>query len=208
MAEKTVSRSRGCLRSVFIGVGCGCIYPLAMLTVLLVIGWFFLATPFDLMSNPPQMPDFAGPTQEDFWRLQEKRLDLEDQASSTLILKPSEFNALLNAWQIPPVKGFCLQKARFAATDAGGSFYLIGSGFMMRSLVIRVEIAGIADKFKTGSIFINSWQAPEHGWVRNQVESWLMAIIEADRDSLLARFSRGETSIVSEAGEIKLSGSF
>ncbi|HNX74636.1 MAG TPA: hypothetical protein PLM07_09105 [Candidatus Rifleibacterium sp.] len=208
MADKPATRRTGCLRSLFIGIGCGCIYPVAMLVLLLVVGWFFLATPVDLMSTPPKMPEFAGPAQEDFWRLQEKRLDIENQASSTLILKPSEFNALLNAWQIPPVKGFCLQKARFVATDGGGTFYLIGSGFMMRSLVIRVEIARSADRFKAGSISINSWQAPEHGWCRDQVESWLMAIIESDRDSLPARFSRGETSMTSEAGEIKLQGRF
>ena len=108
------------MRSILLGIGCGCVYPVAMLVVLLFFGWFFLADPVAEFMAPVTLPEFAGPDQEDFWRLQEKRLDLENIASPTLILKPSEFNAWLNAWQIPPAAGFCLQRARFIPGNDSG----------------------------------------------------------------------------------------
>jgi hypothetical protein len=152
MAAEPVTRRTGCLRSVFIGFGCGCVYPIAMAVFVVILAWFFLAEPLRLVVAQTSLPEFSGPTQEDFWNLQEKRLDIENNASAPLILKPSEFNAYLNAWQIPPVNGFCLQRARFLPGNNRGVFFLIGSGFMLRSLVIQIEIVKADQGFKPGAI--------------------------------------------------------
>ncbi len=208
MAQTSVSRPGGCLRYIFIGVGCGCVYPVAMLILVAALGWFFLAEPFQLLTRPPQLPEFAGPAQEDFWKLQEKRLDLENIASASLVLTPSEFNALLNAWQIPPVEGFCLQKARFVAGNENGTFYLIGSGYLMRNLVLSVDITRAQGALRTGKIMINSWEVPATGMVRSRVEKFLMALLEADPASLPCRSFKGEAAFDFSTDRISISGKF
>ena len=208
MPPETATRRTGCLRSFFIGVGCGCVYPVAMLIVFVVLGWFFLAEPLQLVFTQEKLPEFAGPEQEDFWNLQEKRLDLESTASASLVLRPSEFNAYLNAWQIPPVSGFCLQRARFVAGEQRGIFYLIGSGYMLRSLVIQIEIAKTSGGIKPGLITINSWPVPADGFIRNQVEKFIKSILEADPKGLPVAYLSGAATFDFNEAEITLSGKY
>ncbi len=208
MHQTSISRQGGCLRNIFIGIGCGCVYPVAMLVLIAAFGWFFLSEPLQLLSRPPQLPEFAGPAQEDFWKLQEKRLDVENVASASLNLTPSEFNALLNAWQIPPLDGFCMQKARFVPGNERGTFYLIGSGFMMRSLVLSVDIARVQGTLRPGKIMINSWEVPATGMVRSRVEKLLLGLMLADPASLPCRTFKGETLFDFSAESISISGKF
>lgn len=208
MAQESSGKSRGCLRSMMLGIGCGCVYPIAMLVALLFFGWFFLADPVSQFMAPVTLPEFAGPDQEDFWKLQEKRLDLESVASPTLILKPSEFNAWLNAWQIPPAAGFCLQRARFVPGNDSGTFYLIGSGYMLRSMVIQIELKKAADAYEVAAIRFNRWQVPAAGWVRRQSENIIHRILSADKDRLALDYLSGQATFSFDAETITLNGRF
>ncbi len=208
MAQESSGKSRGCMRSMLLGIGCGCVYPIAMLVLFLFFGWFFLADPVDRFVRPVELPEFAGPEQEDFWKLQEKRLDLENVASPTLILKPSEFNAYLNAWQIPPAAGFCLQRARFVPGNDSGTFYLIGSGYMLRSMVIQIELKQAEKGLEAGSIRFNFWQVPDSGWVRRQSENIIRRILAADKNRLAIDYLNGQATFSFDADTITLSGRF
>lgn len=208
MAQETSGKSRGCMRSILLGIGCGCVYPVAMLVILLFLGWFFLADPVAQFMAPVTLPEFAGPDQEDFWRLQEKRLDLESIATPTLILRPSEFNAWLNAWQIPPAAGFCLQRARFVPGNDSGTFYLIGSGYTLRSMVIQVELKKTEKGLEAGAIRFNRWQVPASGWVRRQSENIIRKILSADKDRLALDYLNGQAAFSFDAETITLSGRF
>jgi len=179
-----------------------------MLVILLFLGWFFLADPVAEFMAPVTLPEFAGPDQEDFWRLQEKRLDLESIATPTLILRPSEFNAWLNAWQIPPAAGFCLQRARFVPGNDSGTFYLIGSGYTLRSMVIQVELKKTEKGLEAGAIRFNRWQVPASGWVRRQSENIIRKILSADKDRLALDYLNGQAAFSFDAETITLSGRF
>lgn len=198
----------GHLRSALFGIGCGCIYPIAAVLVFAILGWFFLAEPLHLISTSKTLPEFAGPEQEDFWSLQEKRLDLENTASPTLNLTPSEFNAYLAAWQIPPVSGFCLQRTRFVHGDGSGTFYLVGSGFTLRNLVIQVEVSKVGLLILPGKIHINSWPVPDIGLVRARIESFLQTLLTVDPNGLPMRFFDGRARFDFSDGNIVLSGDF
>lgn len=208
MAQEPSQKPKGCFRSLILGIGCGCVYPAAMLLLLAFLGWFFLADPLHQLAAPPALPEFAGPRQEDFWSLQEKRLDQENIASPSLSLTPSEFNAYLNSWQIPPVYGFCMQRARFVPGDTQGTFYLIGSGFAMRNLIIQVEAINSGTQLQPGKIRINSWAVPESGWVRNQFDRFLFALLTVTPDGLPVRFLEGRATFAFSANEILLNGAF
>lgn len=198
----------GHFRSALFGIGCGCVYPIAAALVFVILCWFFLAEPLHLISTPSTLPDFSGPEQEDFWSLQEKRLDLENTASPTLSLTPAEFNAYLSAWQIPPVSGFCLQRTRFVAGDGRGTFYLIGSGFGMRNVVIQIEISKVGLRLLPGKIQINSWPVPLSGWVRTRIDTFLHNLLSIDPNGLPVRFLDGRAIFDFSANNIVLSGTF
>lgn len=208
MAEEK-TRPKGCLHSMFLGIGCGCIYPVAMLLLLALLGWFFLAGPLEKFTTPVELPQFAGPDQEDFWKLQEKRLDSETLASSPLILTQSEFNAYLNSWQIPPVNGFCLSRCRFFAGEGRGTFYLIGSGFSLRSLVIGVEIIRkTAGQHELGKITLNNWEIPPDAFLRKYAEKFIGSIVESVPTSLPTNFLSGKAVFDFEGEVIRLSGEY
>ena len=209
MAEEKTLQRKGCLRSLFFGIGCGCVYPVAMVVLLVIAGWFFLAEPVEKFMTPPDLPQFAGPDQEDFWKLQEKRLDLESIASSALTLTPSEFNAYLSSWQIPPINGFCLHRCRFAPGKGRGTFYLIGSGFMLRTLAIGIEITRKdAGRFEVGKITLNNWEISKEAFFRKYVENFVSSIVEAAPNGLPLRFLSGRAMFDFDGSEIFLSGEY
>ena len=187
MAQETSEKSRGCLRTILLGIGCGCVYPVAMLVLLLFFGWFFLADPVAEFMAPVTLPEFAGPDQEDFWRLQEKRLD---------------------AWQIPPAAGFCLQRARFIPGNDSGTFYLIGSGYMLRSMVIQIELKKTAEGYGVAAIRFNRWQVPASGWVRRQSENIIHRILSTDKDRLALDYLSGQAAFSFDSESVNLSGRF
>ncbi|MFZ5951316.1 MAG: hypothetical protein ACOYXC_11450 [Candidatus Rifleibacteriota bacterium] len=180
MAQGDKSQTgQGCLRKTFIGFGCGCVYPLFMLIAAGIFAWFFLAEPFSAILQVPELPDFAGPEQEDFWTLQDKRLKQVETQNDIIDLSPSEFNALLARIDLAPAKGFCLQRIRFVPELGKGRLYLIGSGFFMRSMIFTLGINATTGKPKIESITVNSWKAS--GFGRDKVEKYLNEIFTPAR---------------------------
>lgn len=171
------------MRKLFVGLGCGCVYPLVILLILAVISWYSLADAVSGIINPVELPQFSGPEQEDFWTLQEKRLTLVENHNETVILSPSEFNALLAGINFAPTNGFCLQRIRFLPGELNqGQLYLIGSGFFMRSLVFRIGVKVSASGHpEVTQIAVNSWNVPLAGMLRNQVERYLHSIFTSAR---------------------------
>lgn len=190
MAEKNpVKSSPGCLRKLFVGLGCGCVYPMVILLIIAIISWFTLSEAVNGILTPVNPPEFTGPDQEDFWTLQEKRLTLVENRQTSVSLTPSEFNALLAGISFPPSQGFCLQRIRFISGDAEnkGHIYLIGSGFFMRSLIFALEVRiSAAGKLELGKIQVNSWLVPDSGYFRSKVIQYLAKIFTNERVAEMA----------------------
>lgn len=125
--------SKGCVKAAMVGLG------FAIIAAIVI--FHTLSDPFHQLVRPPQLPDFAGPEQENFWSLQEKRLDLEATEKRQLKLSESEFNAYLSFLEYPPAGGICINRIKFIIKPECGTFYLLSSGFFMRSLIIRIDLS-------------------------------------------------------------------
>lgn len=208
MAKPASKEKPGCAKKMLLGMGCGCIYPLIILIFLGGISWFYLANAFSNLTKPVVLPDFSGPAQENFWTLQEKRLALEESSKKSLALSPSEFNALLSSVSFPPKNGFCLQKLRFIPGEKKGTLYIIGSGFLMRSLVFTLFVTtNPAGKPIVSKIMINSWVVPENGIFRTKAIEYLHSIFSPSVLPELNLLSVGKASISFSTATVTLSTS-
>ena len=209
-SDKTPDKAakKGCFKSAIFGIGCGCLYPAATMLILTLVFIFLLAEPLRLIVTTTTLPEFAGPDQESFWSLQQKRLDLETLASPSLELTPSEFNAYLSACQLRPMNGFCLQRIRFAPGAKSGHFYFIGSGFLLRNLVFQVEAVKTGLQIMPGKLKINSWLVPDNGFLRGYLIKYLRSLPEAGPDSTISRYLAGKSSFDFSESLITLTGQF
>jgi hypothetical protein len=182
MAKIPSEQKPGCFKKLFIGLGCGCLYPTLIFFFIIGISYFYLANAFSEITRPIDIPQFAAPDQETYWTLQEKRLERAEKEKGTVELTPSEANALLSFISLPPINGFCLQRLRFLPGENQGSLYIIGSGFFLRSLVFVLEL-----KFKPQGppevmqIRINRFKVPARGLVHNLFVDYLKSIFSESR---------------------------
>lgn len=175
------AKPSGCAGRLFVGLGCGCVYPLGALLLLSLCAWFFLAEPLNGIMKPINLPEFAGPEQEDFWNLQEKRLAAIESGAKFVSLNNAELNAVLAGFNLVPQEGFCLQRIRFQAGEGGGRLFLIGSGFFMRSLVFALKIeTSQSDSLVIKELAVNSWQVSSSGSAYPVVLNYLARIFNQD----------------------------
>ena len=184
------------------------LHPVMLVILALAVAALFLAAPFRLITRSVELPDFAGPEQESFWRLQEKLLDLENSHDTMLTLNHSEFNAFLAGFQMPPESGFCLQRLRCIADNASASLYIIGSGFFMRSLVFQLGISMADSKLQIERLHINSLELAGGSWGSRYVLQYLEGLAMKMPDSFVVKILQGRCSVGFSADNIVLKGEF
>ncbi|GAB4272538.1 MAG: hypothetical protein Kow0029_11230 [Candidatus Rifleibacteriota bacterium] len=205
MANPDTKQKPGCAKKIVIGLGCGCVYPLVILLFLAGISWYYFAEAVAGIMQPVQLPDFYGPTQEHFWSLQDKRLNHEGHENDMIELTPAEFNAWLAGYSLPPKNGYCLHKIRFKSNANGGTFFLIGSGFMLRSLVFSIEVKQDDGKIEATRISINNWELPKRGFFRKKFEEFLCAFFNETEFPEIYAVKSGKLPVSFERDKIFLS---
>jgi len=183
------------------------LHPVVLLMLILLVSSLLLVPPLMLISTPVDLPEFAGPEQEDFWSLQKKMIDV-NQSAAPLKLTPSEFNAFLSGCQILPEGGFCLQRLRCLANKDLTSLYIIGSGFFMRSLVFQVDLKNTDASLQTMQVKINSLELPGSHWFASRVIDYLKMQATRNTESSLARILAGKGSIEFLPDGVMLRGEF
>ena len=181
------------------------VYPLLIIFVIALFTGFYLADGMGQIMVTPDIPEFTGPTQQHHWSLQEKRLELEDE--QPLVLSPEEFDAFMTSYSLKPSLGYCLHRLRFEPGNDSGTFYLLGSGFFMRSLIVRVDVLKTDAGISYGSIHINSWPLPGTGFVNRLVKSLLHDFFRKDYPEIVDDYSSGGWQFDFDKNEITLTGS-
>ena len=165
MGNVASNKSNGCLKKAFVGVGCGCVYPFFALLIILAISWYSLANAMTMIAKPAPI-NYPKPQQKDFWSLDEKLSALKKNSNfQSLNLNESEVNAYLSFFTFKPFGGFCLNKVRFSSENEKITINLIGSGYFMKSLIIKIYF----NKFVVSDVLINSWKIPEKGLIRSKI---------------------------------------
>lgn len=196
---------KGCLKSAMVGIGCGCLFPAMFVLIFAVFSFFFLADPFRQLILSPEIPAFAGPEQENFWSLQEKRLDLENAEKPVLKLNPAEFNAWLSFLQFPPANGVCIHRCRFLA-EKNGTFFLLCSGFFMRNLVIQIELSS-KEKPEIATIKINKYALTPDSFMFKHAQTFIYSLIKSSSFNPVEEVSSGRAGFSFDGQGITLSGS-
>lgn len=169
--------------SCFVGAGCGCIYPLFAIIIVFGISWYLFVDTQRLIRKPIDL-NIASSRQEDFWKLQEKRMSMSDANSTdTIELSPSEFNAYLSSFSFKPYSGFFLDKMQFLPETNKGTLFLIGSGLFMRSFIITVELS-FKGKSKVVSVMLNCWKVPENSLVLTKVLNFIFKLYTSNNYNL------------------------
>ncbi|KAF1080258.1 MAG: hypothetical protein GQF41_3426 [Candidatus Rifleibacterium amylolyticum] len=183
------------------------LHPVVLVALILLVSSLLFVPSLMLISTPVNLPEFAGPEQEDFWSLQKKMIDV-NQSASPLKLTPSEFNAFLSGCQIPPEGGFCLQRLRYLVNQDHISLYVIGSGFFMRSLVFQIDLKSSATSLQTAQIKINSLELDASHWFAEHVIDYLKRLASRNAESSLARILAGKGNIEFLPDGVVLQGEF
>lgn len=176
--------------------GCSCFFVLmfAFIAVVAGVGFYYFAPIFSAVRTEINLPEFEGPSEQDFWSLQEKMLnkkasiDSEDnQEKDEWDLTPGQFNALLSSIQVPPVSGFCLSRVRHEYKDKELRYYLIGSGYTVRKLVISFVVFNNGDNSYPSEIRVNTWKLPGDSREEKFVKAIINDIANADKSGLLEK---------------------
>ena len=174
--------------------GMGCFFVcLFFFTIITVGAGFYSFVPIiRAVAAEEKLPEFEGPTEHDFWSLQEKTIGNKDsQDYKSLGLTSGEYNALLASIQIPPVSGFCLNKVRHSYKNKELRYYLIGSGYTFRKLVISFVVFKDAANSYPSEIRVNSWKVPGDTLKEKYVKGVISDVAEADKSGLLKKIISG-----------------
>ena len=115
-------------------------------------------------------------------------IDSEDnQEKDEWDLTPGQFNALLSSIQVPPVSGFCLSRVRHEYKDKELRYYLIGSGYTVRKLVISFVVFNNGDNGYPSEIRVNTWKLSGDSREEKFVKAIINDIANADKSGLLEK---------------------
>ncbi len=188
------TKEDGCFVSLIKGIGCF-FFSFIFVSILLVIfGYYFIYPVMVGVSADPKLPEFDGPSEHDFWSLQEKHLNIKDKTNEEIHwdLNHGEFNALLSSIRVPPVSLFCLSKVRHSYKDKELRYYLIGSGFLLKKFVISFVVANDSKNYFPSEIRLNNWKVPGDSWYEKKVKNLISDIAIVDKSSLLTKIISGE----------------
>ncbi len=180
--------------------GCSCFFVLLFGFVIVAAGagYFYLIPIFSAVRTEINLPDFDGPSEQDFWSLQEKLLNkkADDESESSekkeWDFTPGQFNAMLSSIQIPPVSGFCLSRVRHEYKDKELRYYLIGSGYMQKRLVISFVVSNDGKNSQPSEIRVNAWKPSGDSKEEKFVKGIITDIANADKSGLLEKIITGQ----------------
>lgn len=174
--------------------GCGCFFVLLIgfIAIIAGAGFYYFNPIVKSVRTEIKLPEFDGPTEQDFWSLQEKILNKkaannENSENSEWDLTPGQFNAMLSSIQIPPVSGFCLNKVRHEYKDKELRYYLIGSGYTIKKLVISFVIFTDGKESYPSEIRVNTWKLPGDSREEKFVKAIITDVANADKSGLLEK---------------------
>ncbi len=192
-------------------IGCGCVYPMIFLVVFIPLAFFLLADPVKQLVTTPTIPEFSGPTQENFWSLQEKRLDQKNSGEQEnadkrdLVLSHSEFNALLSQFQYIPGNGLVIHRIRFGWLNGRGAVYFFCSGFFLRNLTITFYLER-ASAPELGDILINSRLIVKGSYFNKKFTEIISEILASNENDVLLKLLKGEIPWSFDDQNVNISG--
>ncbi len=131
---------KGCLSL----LGCGCIFPLVTLVILILGGLWVFNPDLSEWTTPPDLPDRPEIRNLDRWSLRDKLLSASEAAGASqavdLTLDFNEANAALERFSPPPAMGMALQRFWLLPASQGALLFAEGSGLWMTKLVIILTI--------------------------------------------------------------------
>ena len=174
MSEKLPKNKKakedGCFFSLLKGIGCFFVSFIFFGIIFIGAGYYFFTPIIKYIRTEAILPVFEGPTEHDFWSLQEKNFNkTKDNSNSKWDLTHGEFNALLSSIRIPPVSGVYLHKVRHNYKNKELRYYLICSGYMMKKLVISFTLDK-SEKPQLSNLSVNSWLVPANSIYENYIK--------------------------------------
>ncbi len=190
---KSKKKEDGCFLALLKGFGCFIVSIIFFSIVFLGIGYYFFSPIIKAIRTETALPNFEGPTEHDFWSLQEKQLQDKDNNNSDKEwnLNHGEFNAWLSSIRVPPVSGLYLIKARHSYINNELRYYLICSGYTLK----RLNISFIVDNNNPANIKnikVNSWVIPSGSIYEKYIICLINDIANADKSRLLNKIIQGE----------------
>ena len=193
MSESSPKKKTAKKESSFIAFikGMGCFFVCLLMFSALIIGagLYYFVPIIKAVSVEEKLPDFEGPSEHDFWSLQEKLLGSQDIGS--LKLTNGEYNALLASIRIPPVSGFCLSRVRHSYKDKELRYYLIGSGYAFKKLVISFVIFKDGQNSYPSEIRVNNWRVPGDTLKDKFVKGIITDVSDTDKSGILKKIISG-----------------
>ena len=191
--NKTVKKKESGFVALLKGMGCFFVCLFFFIAVVTGVGFYYFVPIIRAVAAEEKLPDFEGPTEHDFWSLQEKTIanGEESQNTNKLSLTSGEYNAMLASIQIPPVSGFCLSKVRHSYKNKELRYFLIGSGYTFRKLIISFVVFKDGTKSYPSEIRVNSWKVPGDTFKEKYVRSIITDVADADKTGLLKKIISG-----------------
>ena len=192
--KKTVKKKESGFVSLLKGIGCFFVCFIFFFLLAAGAGFYFFVPIIRAVAVEDKLPAFEGPTEHDFWSLQEKSIGSKEGTEDIrqLGLTSGEYNAMLASIQIPPVSGFCLSKVRHSYINKELRYYLIGSGYTFRKLVISFVVFKDGNKSYPSEIRVNSWKVPGDTLKEKYVKSIISDVASADKSKLLEKIISGK----------------
>jgi hypothetical protein len=191
--NKTVKKKESGFVALLKGMGCFFVCLFFFIAVATGAGFYFFVPIIRAVAAEEKLPDFEGPTEHDFWSLQEKTIanGEESQDINKLSLTSGEYNAMLASIQIPPVSGFCLSKVRHSYKNKELRYFLIGSGYTFRKLIISFVVFKDGTKSYPSEIRVNSWKVSGDTLKEKYVKGVIDDVADADKSGLLKKIISG-----------------
>lgn len=177
------------------GIGCFCVVLGIIVILALFLGIYFLNPIVTSVRIPLELPSFEGPTEQDFWTLQEKKLNLNDidknKSNTNLELTHGEFNALLSSIRTIAINTFCLHKVRHTYKNKELRYYLIGSGFTLRRFIITFVVANNEKNTFLTEIKVNNWKVPGNSISERFIKNIINEVAQVDKSKVLINIISG-----------------
>ncbi len=188
---KKKKKEDGCFISLIKGIGC--FFFLLILFNILVIGagYYFFSPILKSVSTDAVLPEFEGPTDHDFWSLQEKNIKELIATQQDISLTNGEYNALLSSIRIPPVSGVYLHRVRHYYKDKELRYFLICSGYTIRKLYISFVVGKNEKGFFPSEIKINNWKVPGDSFYEKFTKKIINDLANTDKSGLLTKIITG-----------------
>lgn len=181
----------------FQGVGCFLIGSLCLIAIFLACGYAFVWPMISQIRQSESLPEFDGPSVQDFWTFQEKNLAKKNAEEGSLEagewnLTAGEFNAWLSSVRIPPTNWFNLARLRHKRLNGKVQYFMLGSGLFQKKLTISFRIEKNGSGAKPVDFAINSYKVNNDDFVYKYCAKMLSDMANSDQTGLLNSILTGK----------------